>query len=354
MTNTTNAKKVIFIVDDNKTNLVVAGEALAERYKVITLDSGARLLTMLEKLRPHLILLDVRMPDLDGYEVIQRLKADFRFEDIPVIFLTALNASEDEFHGLELGATDYIQKPFFPPLLLRRIEMHLNLLDYQNHLQDMVNEKLREVVELKNAVLKTTAELVEFRDATTGNHIERTQLFLRLLLEAMTEHDVYAAEIASFDIDLVVQSSQLHDVGKISLRDDILLKAGPLTPEERLEMQKHAIKGEEIILTMKQNTRDQEYLEYARIFAVSHHEKWDGTGYPHQLAGDAIPLLGRVMAIADVYDALVTVRPYKKAFSHEDAVAIIVKDRGTHFDPRLIDLFLKIHPDFERVSRENV
>ncbi|MCL2839500.1 MAG: response regulator [Defluviitaleaceae bacterium] len=343
-------KKIIFIVDDNKSNLVAGSEALSGTYRVFTLDSGVRLLKMLEKLIPDLILLDVEMPEMNGYEALSLIKRDSRFEHIPVIFLTALDSAETELKGLSLGAADYITKPFFPALLVKRIENHLKLVEYSTNLERMVEEKIHEVITLKNAVLKTTVELVESRDKTTGNHIERTQTYLKIMLDSMKKRGIYEREVIKFDIDLVLQSSQLHDVGKVSIKDTILLKPGKLTPEEFEAMKHHTNNGSEIICRMKESTPDNGFLEYARILAESHHEKWDGGGYPYQLKGEEIPLLGRVMAIADVYDALVSNRPYKKAFSHSEAVDIIKEGKGTHFDPLLVDLFLEIHEMFETAA----
>ncbi|MCL2226394.1 MAG: response regulator [Oscillospiraceae bacterium] len=342
-------RKTIFLVDDNRSNLVMGKTALSGIYNVFTVNSGARMFQALEKTTPDLILLDVEMPEMDGYDVLERLKSDENTAHIPVIFLTAMNSEETEFKGLSLGAVDYITKPFSPPLLLKRIELHLQLVEYNNNLMRMVKEKTQEVVSLKNAVLKTTAELVEHRDATTGNHIDRTQRYIKILIGAIKEYGVYEKEISALDVELVLQSSALHDVGKISIKDSILLKPGPLTPEEFEEMKEHTTFGERIILDIKDSTTDSDFLEYARILAVTHHEKWDGNGYPHGLKGEDIPLLGRIMAIADVYDALVTDRPYKKAFPHSKAVMIIEDGKGTHFDPTLVNLFLVVHDEFEKV-----
>jgi len=345
-------KKTIFVVDDNRSNLVIANDALQGYYKVITFDSGARLLSVLEKLIPDLILLDVQMPEMNGYEVLEKIKSDSRFENIPVIFLTALDSAVTEVKGLSLGAVDYIIKPFAVPLLLKRIELHLSLIDYNHNLEKMVEEKIKEVVALKNSVLRITAELVESRDETTGNHIERTQLYLKILIEAMKKYNVYTKETMHYDTELIMQSSQLHDVGKIVIKDAILLKSGKLTFEEFEEMKAHTKYGEKIILRMRENTNDNIFLEYARQMTVAHHEKWDGSGYPAGLKGKDIPLIGRLMAIADVYDALVTDRPYKKAFSHEEALSIILEGKGTHFDPYLIELFEKVHEEFAKVADE--
>ena len=344
-------KRIIFIVDDNKSNLVACSQVLDGAYRVFTLDSGARLLSMLEKLIPDLILLDVEMPEMNGYEVLAQIKCDSRFENIPVIFLTALDSAATELKGLSLGAVDYITKPFLPPLLLKRIEMHLKLIDYSNGLERMVEERTKEVVALKNAVLKTTVELVEGRDKNTGNHIERTQQYLKILIEAMKKkRGAYTREIIMLDEELVLQSSQLHDIGKVSVPDTILLKPGKLTDDEFEEMKSHAQSGAEIIARMREGTPGCEFLEYAMILAVSHHEKWNGSGYPFGLKGEDIPLLGRIMAVADVYDALVTDRPYKKAFPHEKAVDIILEGKGTHFDPVLVDLFIEVNVEFEAAA----
>ncbi|MCL2201904.1 MAG: response regulator, partial [Oscillospiraceae bacterium] len=305
----------------------------------------------LEKQVPDLILLDVEMPGMDGYEVLARLKANKATEHIPVIFLTALSSDDTELKGLSKGAVDYITKPFSPPLLLKRIELHLQLVDYRSNLEQLVEQKTDEVVALKNAVLRTTAELVEHRDSTTGDHIDRTQSYIKILLDASKKYDIYKEDLASLDENLVLQSSQLHDVGKISIKDSILLKTGTLTAEEFEEMKSHTTFGESIILNIKESTAGvSDFLDYAMVFAVSHHEKWDGSGYPKGLAGEDIPLLGRIMAIADVYDALVTDRPYKKAYPHDVATSTIRDGSGSHFDPALVELFLKVSTEFEKIS----
>ncbi|MCL2357201.1 MAG: response regulator [Defluviitaleaceae bacterium] len=364
-----NDRKTIFLVDDEVTNLAVGKNALVADYNVFALNSGATLFNMLEKVQPDLILLDVKMPEMTGYDVIKRLKANEKTAVIPVIFLTALNDEEGELEGLSLGAVDYIAKPFSPQLLLKRLEVHLlveeqrqvleaqkrELLIFNNNLSRLVDEKTfaleektRTVVELKNAILSTMAELVEFRDETTGGHIERVQKYIGVLLDELAG----APEIAGLDRDLIVQSSQLHDVGKIAVKDSVLSKPGKLTPEEFDEMKKHTVFGEKVILGLKDKAMDSDFLEYARIFAVAHHEKWDGSGYPKGLKGEEIPFIGRIMAIADVYDALISPRPYKSQMLHEKAVEIILEGRGSHFDPALADLFAKIHPAFEKIATE--
>jgi len=352
-------RKTIFLVDDDMTNLTIGKRALSGVYNVFTLNSGADMLEMLGNLQPDLILLDVNMPEMDGHEAIKLLKADGKTAHIPVIFLTALNDEATEVEGLSLGAIDYITKPFSTPRLLKRLEVHLlveeqkrELLFLNNNLEQMVDEKTETVVELKNAILSAMAELVEYRDEITGGHIVRTQRYIKALMDAMKAQGIYKEEVSTLDEELVMQSCQLHDVGKIAVKDSILSKPGKLTAEEFESIKAHTTFGEKVILRLKEKTMDSDFLEYARIFAVSHHEKWDGNGYPKGLKGEDIPLLGRMMAIGDVYDALVEPRPYKGAFSHEEAVDIILKGKGNHFDPVLIDVFEKIADVFKKIATE--
>jgi len=343
-------RKTIYLVDDNVTNLTLGKSVLAEHYKVFTMNSGASLLKFLEKNIPDLILLDVEMPEMNGYEVIKVIKSKNETKDIPVIFLTAKTDGDSELEGLSLGAIDYITKPFSPSLLLKRIETHLELANYNKHLQEMVAVKTKSVLELQSAILKTMAELVECRDDITGGHIERTTYYLSALLDAMQIYDLFKDRISEWDLKLVLQSAQLHDVGKISIKDGVLQKPGKLTPEEFEEIKKHTVFGEKIIEKIKQNTTERIFLEHAGIFAATHHEKWNGSGYPRGLKGEEIPFQGRLMAIADVYDALVSERPYKKPYTHEEAVNIIKEGRGSHFDPDLVDLFLKVSDEFNKIA----
>ena len=339
-------RKTIFLVDDDMTNLAMGNNVLSEYYDVFTINSCARLMKMIEKRIPDLILLDIEMPETNGYETLMLIKGSEKTRDIPVIFLTAQSDGENELKGLSLGAIDYITKPFSPPLLLKRIEVHLliesqkkELINFNKNLQQMVEAKTQKLVELKDAYLKTMAELVECRDYITGGHIERTQFYLSILLEAMEKCDAYRSEIASWDKELIVQSAQLHDIGKIAIKDSILQKPGSLTNEEFDEIKTHVVAGEKVIERIKETTAEGEFLEQARILVATHHEKWDGSGYPRGLEGTGIPLQGRLMAIADVYDALVSDRPYRKAISHQDAVKIISGNSGKHFDPALIEIF---------------
>jgi len=346
-------RQTVFMVDDDATNLAVGASALDGYYDVLTLNSGQKLLKILERNIPDLILLDVEMPDMNGYEVIKRLKEKPETENIPVIFLTAKTDGDSEYEGISLGAIDYITKPFFPPLLRKRLEMHLlalsrrnELADFNQKLKEMVEEKTRAVIELQDGLLKTVANLVERRDGTTGDHVERVQHYLGILIRGMKRMGVYENESSRWDVDLLLRSSQLHDIGKIQIRDSILRKPGRLTPEEFEEIKTHASIGAQIIAEIEEATCEQDFLKYAKIFAASHHERWDGQGYPNKLKGESIPLLGRMLAIVDVYDALVSERPYKEAFPKEKAVKMILDGSGTQFDPALIEAFKNVLDEF--------
>ena len=350
-------RKTIFLVDDDMVNLKIGKNALSETYNTYTINSGEAMMKVIEKVQPDLILLDVNMPGMNGYEVISRVKSDKTTSSIPIIFLTSFSDEVAELKGLSMGAVDYIRKPYSPPLLLKRIEVQLlleeqrrELLHLNTSLNEMVDEKTQTVTELKDAVLSTMAELVEYRDKITGGHISRTQKYLGVLIKNMIEHEVYKDEMEDIDKELALQSCQLHDVGKIAISDSILLKPAELTFDEFETLKKHTTFGETVILKLKEKTQDSEFAEYARIFAVSHHERWDGSGYPKGLSGEEIPILGRIMAFADVYDALVEARPYKEPYSHEQAVSIILADKGKHFDPVLTELFEQIHTEFQEIS----
>jgi len=354
-------KKLVILVDDNPANLRIGKNVLSEKYSVATAPSAEKLFGLLENNYPAMILLDVDMPEMNGYEAIKILKSKPETKSIPVIFLTGKTESDDELAGLSLGAVDYITKPFQPPLLLKRIEMHLRLEEQQkelekqaaelkyfnDNLQRMVEAKTENVLSLQNALLKIMAEMVEYRDDITGGHIERTQRGLKLILEEMEKSGVYREEASGWDVNLLLQSCQLHDVGKIHTPDNILKKSGKLDDEEFDVMKNHTLIGEQIIGKIENLAKESDFVKYAKIFAASHHEKWDGTGYPRGLKGNEIPLLGRIMAIADVYDALVSERPYKKALTHEEAVQIIIQGSGTQFDPTLVEVFKRTADQFK-------
>ncbi|GHU91624.1 response regulator [Clostridia bacterium] len=352
-------RKKILLVDDNMTNLTAGKEMLKDLYKVYPVPSADIMFDLLENIVPDLILLDVEMPDIDGYDAIKRLKAEPKWEGIPVIFLTSKSDEGSELTGLSLGAIDYVAKPFSAPLLLKRIENHLvseaqkkQLREFNSNLGEMVKRKTAQIFNLQNSVMSTVADLVEFRDDITGGHVSRTQKFLQLLVEQLIEDGIYHDEVSKWDMDYLLPSAQLHDVGKIAISDLILNKPGKLTPEEFNVMKNHAAIGAEVIRRIEKDTEDAAFLRHARRIAVSHHEKWDGSGYPSGIAGFDIPLEGRLMAIADVYDALISSRPYKKPMSTDTARQVIEVGSGTHFDPELVGVFSKVAEKFADVARE--
>jgi putative two-component system response regulator len=332
-------KKTIFIVDDNATNLTAAEEVLHENYRVVSLTSAAKMFAALDKFSADLILLDIEMPKMSGYEAMKLLKSNDRYSSIPVIFLTGLLDSASEAHGIELGAVDFIQKPFSAPVLLNRIKNHLSIDELIRKRTEELFYKKEELLRIKNGIVFTMADLVEKRDNNTGGHIDRTTLYMKIMLDGMIENDVYTSEILTWDIDSVVSSARLHDVGKIVISDTILNKPGRLTDEEFTIMKTHSAEGAAIIERTITRTGDANFLLNAKTIAEYHHEKWNGTGYPHGMSGEEIPLLGRIMAVVDVYDALVSARPYKKAYSHEEAYEIIMSESGRHFDPQLTKVF---------------
>jgi len=331
--------KTIFVVDDNQTNLLTAQEALGGTYKIYPVPSAARMFKLAGKIMPDLILLDIEMPEIDGFEALRLLREDEKLRTIPVIFLTAKNDAETELRGFEMGALDFINKPFSPPVLIKRIETHIET-------DKLVKNSQQAVRKIHNATISVIADMIDNRDKITGRHIARTQVYLEILLNELIRTGVYADEIKNWDITLLLPSAQLHDVGKINISDIILNKPAKLTEEEYSLIKEHCSEGEKNIERIIDLTENDVFLLHAKKFAGYHHEKWDGTGYPRGLKGTEIPLEGRLMAIADVYDALVSERPYKKPFTHEQAVDIIKKDSGTHFDPELVEVFLNIADDF--------
>lgn len=334
-------QKMIFIVDDNATNLTIAENVLVKQYRVIALSSAAKMFMALEKFRPDLILLDIEMPEMSGFEAIKRLQSNDLHAEIPVIFLSSLSDAVNEAYGIELGAVDFIMKPFSEPVLLNRIKNHLNIDELIRERTLQLAKRTEQLVHLQNGIVFTMADLVESRDINTGGHIDRTTIFIKILIETMLEHKIYDDEMCAWDLDTVVSSARLHDLGKIAISDSILNKSGPLSEEEFQEMKRHTIEGERIIDKTINRTGEMEFLKTAKIFAGYHHERWDGGGYPYGLKEKEIPLHGRIMAVIDVYDALVSERPYKRALTHEAASNIILEESCLHFDPLIAEAFYK-------------
>jgi len=359
-----NARYKIIMVDDNMANLTMGRNLLKSFYEVYPAPSGAKLFEILENVMPDLILLDIEMPEMNGYEALKKLVADPRYKDIPVIFLTAKNDENSEIEGFDLGATDYISKPFSGPLLLKRIENQLliarqkkdllssrdTIKDRADNLNKEVHTKTLEVVKLQNAIVSAMADLVEFRDKFNGAHIARTQLYLKILIEAAIKKGTYAETLRKWDMEYFLLSAQLHDLGKIAVGDPILNKPGKLTRKEFEIMKTHVPVGVDVIEKIIRKSNDNTFLRHAALIAGTHHEKWDGTGYPVGLKGENIPLEGRLMALADVYDALVALRPYKESLTHEDACKVIEESAGTQFDPALVEVFKDVKGEFKRAA----
>jgi putative two-component system response regulator len=336
-------RKTIFVVDDNDTNLSKAEEGLEDTYDVMTIPSGARLFAILKKLKPNLILLDIEMPEMDGFQVLEKLKSDKEYKEIPVIFLTGIHDPEVEARGFINGVVDFITKPFSTPVLLNRVKLHIDV-------NLLIKEHTEKLARNHQNMIFILADMVENRDSGTGGHIERTSEYVKVLVLEMQKKGVCAEQIKDWDLEMMGICAILHDIGKIGVTDMILNKPGKLTDEEFAQMKNHASNGAQIINRVITRTGDDDFLHNARLFAEFHHESWDGSGYPHGMKGLDIPIQGRIMAIADVYDALISERPYKPAFTHEKAVDIIMKDSGKRFDPDIADVFYSIHENFRSVK----
>jgi putative two-component system response regulator len=311
-----NSKQKVLIVDDEPINLKVLNNILKEMYKLIFAKSGAEALRLVEKERPDLILLDVMMPEMTGYEVCEKLKQDPLNKTIPVIFVTALNDAVDEAKGLNIGAVDYIAKPVTPAVVKARVKTHLSLVD------------IDELKRTRLQIIQRLGRAAEYKDNETGMHVMRMSHYSKVIALAYGH--------SAKDADALFLAAPMHDIGKIGIPDSIMLKPGKLTIEEIAIMQKHPEIGAEIL-----GESDSDLIELAKIVAMTHHEKWDGTGYPKQLKGNNIPIEGRIVALADVFDALTSVRPYKEAWTVEKAIEFITSQKSKHFDPELVDLFIQ-------------
>ncbi|CAN7413791.1 two-component system response regulator [Acidovorax sp. NB1] len=353
-------KCTVLVVDDTPDNLSLMSDLLRTDYKVKLAPNGERALQIVAgESKPDLILLDIMMPDMDGYEVLRRLQFNPDTEDIPVIFLTAMSAADDESIGLELGAVDYITKPINPAIVMARVRNHLQLkrardyLAHHNHvLEEEVASRTRALAELQDATIRAMASLAETRDNETGNHIRRTQHYVETLARHLQNHPRFKEELTDTNIETIFKSAPLHDIGKVGIPDRILLKPGKLTPEEFEIMKTHTTLGRDAIVAAESDTtQDNPFFRYAKEITYSHQEKWDGSGYPEGLMGNNIPLSARLMAVADVYDALISERVYKAAFTHEAAVEIIRDGRASHFDPDMVDAFLVLSEEFRRIAQ---
>jgi len=356
---TDDLRPILLAVDDTPENLTLIVELLRDDYRLRVATNGPDALRLAAgPQRPDLILLDVMMPGMDGFEVCERLQADPATAGIPVIFLTALASVEDEHHGLRVGAVDYVTKPISPPILEARVKTHLRLKASADFLRDkaayLENEVMRrthEISTIQDVTIQAMAALAETRDSATGHHIRRTQHYVRVLAECLATHPRFSDVLTPANIDLLFRSAPLHDIGKVGIPDHILLKPGQLDASEWEIMKTHAAIGRDAIERAEQILGIRvDFLVYAKEIAYSHHERWDGSGYPQGLAGEAIPVSARLMALADVYDALISKRVYKAPMPHAVAAGLIVEGRGSHFDPDVVDAFLVRQVEFERIA----
>jgi putative two-component system response regulator len=354
-----NTRPTVLIVDDVPDNLMLMNELLQDRYEIKLANNGRNALRVAGQApHPDLILLDVMMPEMDGYAVCRELQRNPLTAEIPVIFLTARNQAEDEVRGFEAGALDYISKPINPVTLQSRVSTHLQLKasremlkDQNKHLAYLVRERTSELEQMQDAIILAMASLAEMRDNETGFHIRRTQLYVAAVARRLQHHPRFSAELSDENIALMYKSAALHDIGKVGVPDHILLKPGKLTVEEFEQMKLHTLYGRDTILEVEKYIGSSNaFLRYAREIAYSHQEKWDGSGYPEGLSGKDIPLSARLMAVADVYDALISKRVYKDAMSHERALQIMSAGRGTHFDPDILDAVMAIQDEFRAIA----
>lgn len=338
--NAIDTSRSILLVDDRAENLDILNEVLAPFYQTRVAINGEKALKIaFSSSPPDLILLDIMMPGLDGYEVCERLKASPDTRHIPVIFVTAMDDLEDERRGLELGAVDYITKPVRPAIVLARVRTHLALHHQKRLLAEQVQQRTLELYKTRQQIIRRLGRAAEFRDNETGNHIIRMSHFCRLLAEAVG--------MDAHNVDIFYNAAPMHDVGKIGIPDSILLKNGPLDEEEWAEMKRHPEIGADII-----GQHDDELLQMAQQIALCHHEKWDGSGYPRGLKGEEIPLVARIASLADVFDALTTTRPYKEPWSLERTLGYIEAQAGKHFDPGLMEPFRRVLPHILQIREQ--
>lgn len=358
----------ILAVDDQPDNLLILESLLEDFHNVHTVENGQQALDFFARgNRADLILLDVMMPVLDGFETCRRLKAAPQTRDIPILFITGLESAADEEYGLTLGAEDFIHKPFVPAVVMARVRNHLRLaqatqqLKVRNDdLEAQVLERTREIVRQSEELMRQKQSVIAAQDATimsfrllagtrdneTGSHIARTQNYVKALAEHLRDHSRFRLLLNDETISLLYKSAPLHDIGKVGIPDAVLHKPGKLNDQEWQIMKRHCELGRDAIVS----SNELSFLHYAREIAYTHHERWDGSGYPQGLAGDAIPLSGRLMAVADVYDALISKRVYKPPFSHEQSVAMMFAERGKHFDPDILDAMLEISDAFRSIA----
>ncbi len=344
MTNT------ILVVDDTEENIDVLVDLLGDEYKLLVALDGNRANELAIKNMPDLILLDIMMPIISGFDVCKNLKSTPQTENIPIIFLTANNEEKAEEIGISLGAVDFIRKPFNPVIVKARVKNHIKLKNHQDALMELVRQRTDEIDKTQTVIIKSMGVLAEYRDPETGGHIKRTQNYVKTLAKEMRKNAKYSEYLSNETIFSLYKSAPLHDIGKIAVPDHILLKPGKLTTDEFSEMKLHSVFGRNSLKEIEQELPNETFLKHALEIAFCHHEKWDGSGYPNGLKGEEIPISARLMAIADVYDALVSKRVYKDAYTHEKAAEIIIAGKGKHFDPDMVESFKEIKDEFKKIA----
>ena len=344
-------KATILIVDDMEINRMILEDMLCEDYNIEQAENGIEALAKLldGTCSPSLVLLDIMMPEMDGFEVLEKMRGDELTRKIPVIFITAADPTENEAKGLSGGAIDYISKPFANNIVKSRIDNQMELAMYRENLERMVNKKVNELVAAKEKMMNVVADFIEYRSLESGEHVKRTSILTGIIAEMLLQSPYFRDELIEKDYNIMVKAAPLHDVGKIAVPDNILLKPGKLTPEEYSIMETHTTKGSDMIKTMKFDEEEDLYLKHCYDICRHHHERWDGKGYPDKIAGEDIPLSARIVSIVDVYDALVSQRVYKPPFSHEEAMNIIVEDAGKKFDARIVEELMKHDQIFRKV-----
>lgn len=343
-------KELILLVDDDVSNLRRAQKILGEDYRISATSSGKMALSVLEKVTPQLILLDVNMPEMDGFETLAAIRQRKGGESIPVVFLTGDNDAATETRCFDAGATDFIAKPFVSQVLISRVKRILENKHYQDHLEEMVSAQVETITRIQEEVITGIANLIESRDGSTGIHVKNTQNCVRLLTQELRRRGMYADILNQEYETNTIKASVLHDIGKIKIADAILLKPGKLDEDEFEIMKTHSALGSEIVMNIIGNVENEDYVEIARQIARHHHERWDGNGYPDHLAGEEIPLCARIMAVADVFDALYQERCYKPPIRPISKVFKIMEENsGTQFDPELIKVFLSLEKEIAQI-----
>ncbi len=349
-----NEKPVVLIVDDVPENIKVLMNALKNQYAILVATNGKKAIEQaLNKPHPDIVLLDIMMPEMDGYEVCEILKSNDLTKDIPIVFVTALSESDDEAKGLALGAVDYITKPINPSLVKSRVHNHIELKQHRDNLQDLVNKKTYQLKLSQEATIEAMGIVAEKRDPEiTGGHIQRTKYYVKAIAIQLSKKEKYKDILTADIIDTLYISAPLHDIGKVAIPDDVLLKRSKLSDDEFSIMKTHTTIGEETISEVQIRFEQSEFLDIAKKLAGTHHEKWDGSGYPNGLKGDDIPLSGRIMALADFFDALISKRTYKESLPFDTILEIIQSEKGKHFDPDIVDAFFEVLDEIKQIVKE--